>query len=39
MLVDYRLIEVKQEDLSNSPKNIRINKVNGQLMGTYSEDT
>ena len=39
MLVDYRLVEVRQEDLSNLPKNIRINKVNGQLMGTYSEDT
>lgn len=39
MLVDYRLIEVKQEDLSVLPKNIRINKVNGQLIGTYSKDT
>ena len=39
MLVDYRLIQVKQEDLSNLPKNIRINKVNGQLMGTYSINT
>ena len=39
MLVDYRLIEVIQEDLSNLPKKIRINKVNGQLVGTYSEET
>ncbi len=39
MLVDYRLVEVRQEDLTNLPKNIRIDKVNGQLMGTYSQDT
>ena len=39
MLVDYRLIQVRQEDLSNLPKNIRINKINGQLVGTYSQET
>ena len=39
MLVDFRLIEVRQEDLSNTPKNKRMNVVNGQLIGTYSEDT
>ena len=37
MSVDYRLIDVIQEDLSNVPKNIQINKVNGQLIGTYTE--
>lgn len=39
MLVDFRLIEVKQEDLSTTPKNKRMSAVNGQLIGTYSEDT
>lgn len=39
MLVDFRLINVMEEDLSNLPKNIRIHKVNGQLIGTYSEQT
>lgn len=39
MLVDYRLINVVEEDLSSLPKNIRINKVNGQLIGKYSEET
>ena len=39
MLVDFRLIEVKAEDLSTLPKNIRINTVNGQLIGKYSENT
>ena len=38
MLVDYRLINVIEEDLSNLPKNIRINKINGQLIGKYSQD-
>jgi hypothetical protein len=39
MLVDFRLIEVREEDLSNNPKNIIMNKTNGQLMGTYSQGT
>ena len=39
MLVDVRLVEVKEEDLSILPKNIIINKVNGQLVGTYSQGT
>jgi len=39
MLVDFRLIEIKAEDLSTLPKNIKINTVNGQLIGKYSENT
>ena len=39
MLVDFRLINVIEEDLSTQPKNIRIHKVNGQLIGTYSQQT
>lgn len=37
MLVDFRLINVMEEDLSTTPKNRRFHKVNGQLIGTYSE--
>lgn len=37
MTVDYRLIDVIQEDLSKTPKNIQINRVNGQLVGTYTQ--
>lgn len=39
MLVDFRLINVMEEDLSNLPKNIRIHNVNGQLIGTYTQQT
>ena len=38
MLVDFRLIEVRSEDISMTPKNIRAEKVNGQLIGTYSRN-
>ena len=37
MLIDYRLINVIEEDLTLSPKNIRIDRINGQLVGTYSK--
>ena len=37
MLVDYRVVEIVKEDISKTPKNIRINKVNGQLMGSFSD--
>ena len=37
MTVDYRLINVIQEDLSKTPKNIQIDRVNGQLVGTYTQ--
>ena len=39
MLVDFRVNNLIEEDLSDVPKNIRINKINGQLMGTYTQDT
>ena len=38
MLVDFRLVNVIEEDMSKVPKSIVIDKVNGQLVGTFAED-
>lgn len=39
MLVDFRLINVIEEDMSKTPKSIIVDKVNGQLTGTFAGDT
>lgn len=39
MLVDFRLMETIEQDITLVPKSRRFNKVNGQLVGTYDENT
>ena len=37
MMVDFRVTKLTQADDSRLPKNRRVHRVNGQLMGTYSQ--
>lgn len=38
MTVDFRLVNIVAEDVSLLPKNIRINSVNGQFIGSFTEN-